>query len=169
MSAACETCHLSLRPVTADDTEFLIAVYASVRADELAQVPWSGAQKDAFVRAQFAAQKAFYESAAHYPGAEFHVIVVDNVAAGRLYVHRRAAEIRVMEIALLPEFRGRGIGSRLLQELLEEGARTGRVVSIHVETFNPARRLYERLGFREVATHGVYHLLEAGAPGAATC
>ena len=59
-----------------------------------------------------------------------------------------------MDIALLPEYRGRGIGTALLEELLVEADATGRRVTIHVERFNPARRLYERLGF-----------VEAGDPG----
>src|SRR4029079_3259588 len=95
-----------------------------------------------------------------YPGAEFQIILFKSQPAGRLSVHRRPKEIRIMDIALLPEFRGRGIGTTLLKDILAEGERTGRSVSIHVEGFKPALRLYERLGFTKVSLNGVYHLLE---------
>lgn len=149
---------VAFRAVQDGDAERLLAIYASTRAEELAQVAWDGAQKDAFVRMQFEAQRKFYES--EYPGAEFQIILVTGEPAGRLYVHRREREIRIMDIALLPEFRGRGIGTRILENLLAESARTTRPVTIHVESFNPAQRLYERLGFKRIGSNGVYHLLE---------
>jgi ribosomal protein S18 acetylase RimI-like enzyme len=86
--------------------------------------------------------------------------LIENEPAGRLYVARWQREIRIVDIALLPAFRGRGIGSRLITELLEEGSRKGKNVSIHVETFNPAFRLYQRLGFEVVEDKGVYLLME---------
>jgi ribosomal protein S18 acetylase RimI-like enzyme len=157
---------ISLRPVTAGDAAHLFAVYASTRVEELAQVDWTTAQKEAFLRMQFDAQRIHYEG--NYPGAVFQVIVADARPAGRLYVHRRERELRIMDIALLPEFRGRGIGRRLVQEILDEGRRTERRVSIHVESFNPAQRLYARLGFRPVARDGVYQLMEWQPVGADT-
>lgn len=140
------------------DAEFLFAVYASTRTEELAQVGWTDTQRESFLRMQFDAQRRCYEG--DYPGAEFQIILVDGQPAGRLYVQRLEQEIRIMDLALLPEFRGRGIGTGLLRGILAEGSQIGQRVSIHVEIFNPARRLYERLGFRQVATHGVYLLLE---------
>jgi len=148
----------TLRPIHAGDAELLFAIYASTRAAELAQIGWDDAQKESFLRMQFDAQRTFYEN--EYPGAEFQIILVADEPAGRLFVHRRENEIRIMDIALLPEFRGRGIGTALLTDILAEGERTARPVTIHVESFNPARRLYERLGFSRVASHGVYLLLE---------
>jgi ribosomal protein S18 acetylase RimI-like enzyme len=152
---------VTLREKTEQDAEFLYSVYASTREEELAQVGWDAGQKEHFLRGQFEAQRQCYES--NYPGAEFQVILVEGKAAGRLYVDRRANEIRIMDIALLPEFRGQGIGTGLLKSILAEGQRTHRLVSIHVEVFNPAIRLYERLGFTKVALNGVYHLLEWSA------
>jgi len=152
------TSKVELRPRNEADAVFLFSVYASTRAEELAQTGWDAAQKESFLRMQFEAQRRCYDN--DYPGAEFLIILVDGEAAGRLYVHRRETEIRVVDIALLPEFRGGGIGTGLLSGLLEEGARTKRRVSIHVEVFNPALRLYERLGFQQVSSTGVYHLLE---------
>lgn len=157
---------LELRPVSATDEEFLFRVYASTRVEELAQVNWNDAQREHFLRMQFVAQTQHYTT--QYPGAVFQVVLAAGQPAGRLYVHRRPEEIRIMDIALLPEFRQRGLGTVLLKELLEEGARTNRCVSIHVEIFNPARHWYERLGFRPVAENGVYLLMEwrSGANGA---
>jgi len=122
-------------------------------------VPWSDAEKDAFLRHQFDAQDAHYRE--HYVGASFDVIEVDGEPVGRLYVARWEDEIRIMDIALLPEHRGRSVGTQILRGLLEEGALTGKRVSIHVEMNNPALRLYERLGFVQAAVHGVYLRLDA--------
>jgi ribosomal protein S18 acetylase RimI-like enzyme len=149
----------TLRSARADDDALLRRVYASVREDELAAVQWSAADKDAFLRHQFDAQDAHYRE--HYEGATFDVIEVDGEPVGRLYVARWEDEIRIMDLALLPEHRGRGIGTQLLRGLLEEGALTGKRVSIHVEMNNPALRLYERLGFAQAAVNGVYVRLEA--------
>ena len=148
----------TLRHVTEADREFLQAVYASTRAAELAQVPWSDAQKRAFTDQQFVAQSAHYRQ--HYPGAQYSIIEVNGAPAGRLYVDRWAREIRIMDIALLPEHRGVGIGTKLLGELQEEACAAGKSLSIHVEKFNPALRLYERLGFRPKEDKNVYLLME---------
>lgn len=151
---------VALRPVVAhDDEAFLCRVYGSSREAELAQVEWADGQRDAFVRMQFDAQRRYYEE--HYAGASFDVILVDGVPAGRLYVARWPEEIRIVDIALLAEFRNRGVGSRLLGQLLAEGKAAGLPVSIHVEKFNPALRLYRRLGFVPVEDKGVYLLLRA--------
>ena len=150
---------VALRPARPDDAEFLFSVYASTRAEELAQVDWDDAQKEDFLRRQFEAQRQCYEGE-NYPGAEFHVVLVGGAPVGRLYVHRRETGIRIMDLAMLPEFRGHGVGTGLLRGLLDEGERSGQRVSIHVEAFNPALRLYERLGFQMVSTDGVYLLME---------
>ncbi len=149
---------IALRPARVADHEFLVAVYAATRAGELALVPWSEAERDAFIRMQFDAQDSHYRQ--HYDGITFDVVELEGRAAGRLYVDRRADDIRIVDISLLPEFRDAGIGSALIQELLDEAAASGRTASIHVEMHNRARLLYERMGFREIAEHGVYRLLE---------
>jgi ribosomal protein S18 acetylase RimI-like enzyme len=150
---------ITLRTATPGDEAFLRRVYACTRQEELALVPWSDEEKEAFLRMQFDAQDSHYR--AHYAGASFDVIDVDEVPVGRLYVVRWKDEIRIIDISLLPEHRGAGIGTRLLSELLEEGAHTNKRVSIHVEKHNPARRLYERLGFTPKADLGIYLLMEA--------
>lgn len=147
-----------LRPVAAGDRAFLVELYASVREPELAHVPWDDATRRAFVEQQFAAQDVHYRE--HYPGATLDVIEVDGEPAGRLYVHRGPRDIRIMDIALAPPFRRRGIGTALLDALIAEAQASGRTLSIHVEADNPARRLYQRLGFARAGEHGVYLLLE---------
>jgi ribosomal protein S18 acetylase RimI-like enzyme len=149
---------ITLRPARDGDREHLFAVYASARAEELVQTGWSDDEKEHFLRLQFEAQDRQYRE--HYPGAEFMVIEVGRRPAGRIYVHRGAREIRLMDIALLPEHRSRGIGSRLIRTLQTDAAAAGVPVGIHVELFNPARRLYERLGFAPVEERGFYLFME---------
>ena len=148
---------IALRPAGASDREFLLRVYASTREEELRLLDWSADQKEGFVRMQFEAQEAYYRE--HYHPATFDVVEVDGERVGRLCVARWEDEVRIVDVALLPEHRGRGIGTFLLRALLGEAA--GKRVSIHVEKENPAKRLYERLGFTESADHGVYVLMEA--------
>jgi ribosomal protein S18 acetylase RimI-like enzyme len=139
--------------------DFLLRVYHSTREEELAMVvDWTAEMKDAFVRQQFHAQHVWYQE--HYEGASFDMVLVDGVPAGRLYVHRRPAEIRLVDITLLPEFRTGGLGTSMLRDLLAEGEAAGKPVTIHVESYNPAMRLYERLGFRPIESRGPYLLME---------
>ena len=148
---------VTLRPLEPGDEELLCRVYASTRQEELTQTGWSEGQKASFVRMQFDAQSRYYEE--HYEGASFSVILADDCPVGRLYVARWPGEIRIVDIALLPEHRNAGIGGALLEELIFESEATGRPLSIHVERFNPALRLYARLGFEMVEDKGVYLLM----------
>jgi ribosomal protein S18 acetylase RimI-like enzyme len=107
---------------------------------------------------QFTAQDRYYHD--QMPDASYHVVLVDGEAAGRLYVDRREDEIHVIDIALLPEHRGHGLGTSLMREVLAEADAAGKRVTIHVERFNPALRLYERLGFAQIEDQGVYLLLD---------
>src|SRR4051812_44150926 len=118
-----------LRTATPEDAPFLRAVYASTREEELAQVPWTTEQKQAFTDGQFASQDAHYR--AHYPTAEFFIIEKAGTPIGRLYVDRWSREVRIMDISLLPPSRGTGVGTRLLQELQEEARSEGKALSIH--------------------------------------
>ena len=158
---------LTLRPVAVEDREFLIALYAATRHEELQLAGWDAEAEDRFVRQQFGAQDNHYRE--HYPGATFDLVEVEGRAVGRLYVHRRPTEIRLMDIALLPEVRGKGIGSHLIRHLMSEAKCERKTLSIHVEIFNPAQRLYDRLGFVPIEDRGVYRLLQwsssSGIPG----
>jgi ribosomal protein S18 acetylase RimI-like enzyme len=157
---------VTLRPTTEADLPFLFHLYASTREEELAPVPWTAEQKEAFLRQQFGAQHAWWRE--HYTGARFDLVLVDGVPAGRLYVDVWEREVRIVDIALVPEHRGGGIGTMLLRRVFDEGDAAEKPVSIHVEVFNPARRLYERLGFVEKGRHGdVYILMERPAGGRA--
>jgi ribosomal protein S18 acetylase RimI-like enzyme len=149
---------LRLRPITPGDNSFLAGLYASTRAEELAVTGWSDEEKAVFCQRQFDAQTAHYRE--NYPGASLQVIEKAGVAIGRLYVARWEGEIRIMDIALVAEHRGSGTGSQLLRELQEEARSAGKSLTIHVERFNPALRLYERLGFRQVEDKGVYLLMK---------
>lgn len=151
---------ISLRPITPEDDSFLAALYGSTRAEELSVTTWSDEEKAVFCRRQFDAQSAHYVE--NYPGASLQVVERGGEPIGRLYVTRWKREIRIMDIALLPAHRGTGIGTQLLRELQEEAGAAGKTLSIHVERFNPALRLYERLGFKMVEDKGVYLLLEWG-------
>ena len=153
------------RPKTDADRPFLAAVYASTRAAELAMVPWTPAQKAAFLDMQFNAQWQHYER--FYPEAEFLVIEQDGQPIGRLYIDRGPEEISLVDIALIPAARGGGLGTRILREILDEARATGKGVAIHVERFNPALRLYQRLGFQPAGENGVYYLMR-WSPASAT-
>lgn len=148
---------ITFRPITSEDLPLLSRIYASTRQEELAAVDWTAEQKAAFLQMQFEAQHKFYME--QFTSAEF-LIIEQRKPVGRLYVDRRESEIRLIDIALLPEFRNRGIGGRLLRDLLAEGREVEKAVRIHVERDNPALRLYKRLGFRHIDDHGVYYLME---------
>jgi GNAT superfamily N-acetyltransferase len=154
---------ISLRPAQDSDRAFLERLYASTRAEELAPVPWSEDQKRAFLAQQFAAQSAHY--AEHFADASFDVVLVDGDPAGRLIVARREDVLKVIDIALLPQHRSHGIGTRLMRPLLGEADERGVKVEIYVERLNPALTLYDRLGFVPVEDTGVYLRMER-PPGA---
>lgn len=137
-----------LRPETDADLPFLRALYATTREDELALLPWSAEQKSAFVAMQFDAQHRHYR--AQFPDASFEVVELAGTPIGRLYVDRRRDEVRLVDVALLPEHRGHGLGSALLEAIVAEADAAGLPVTLHVEPRNPAARLYARLGFAVV-------------------
>lgn len=149
---------ITLRAFGPQDMAFLFQVYASTRIDELAVVDWDDEQKAAFLNMQFNAQHTYYQE--HYKDSAFDLILLHGEPVGRLYVARWETEIRVIDIAVLPAYRNQGIGRALFEDIMAEGAATGKTVSIHVEQNNPARRLYDRLGFRpEGEEHGIYLLM----------
>ena len=138
---------LSLRPVAPEDDEFLFGVYASTRAAELAQVTWwDDAQKLAFCRMQYDAQKKEYDS--RFPDAQYDLILLDGRTAGRFWVGRGPAEMRLLDIIVLPWAQGQGVGTALARTLIGEARASGKRLRHMVFVMNEgARRLYERLGF----------------------
>jgi ribosomal protein S18 acetylase RimI-like enzyme len=153
---------LTFRRITDADLPVLARIYASTRAEELAPVPWSDADKAAFLDMQFRAQHAHYRQ--YYPEADWLMTMRGNENVGRLYLERLPSQHRIIDIAFLPEYRGRGLGEALLRDLLDEAAAAGKPVSIHVEKLNPAMRLYRRLGFVTEEDKGIYDLMRWTAP-----
>ena len=153
---------LCLRAAVLDDLEFLYQVYAGTRTEELAVTGWDESQKEQFLRMQFDAQHRYYHEV--FSTASYQVILSDGQRAGRLYVDRRADVIAIIDIALLPEWRGRGIGGILLREITDEATRVGKPVRIHVEHFNRALTLYQRFGFRKIGDTGIYYHMEWSPP-----
>jgi ribosomal protein S18 acetylase RimI-like enzyme len=152
---------ISLRPVAPEDDDFLLSVYASTRAQEMAMVPWTPAQKDAFLRMQFTAQKQHY--AAEFPHADHDIICVQGSPVGRIYLDRGekdGATFQILDITVLPEHRNHGAGTHLLKQIMEEAAQSGKSVSINVENFNPSLRLFERLGFQRASENGFQLLMK---------
>ena len=149
---------LRLRPVEPGDESLLLNIYASTRDDEMALVPWSDEERRTFLEAQFKAQQSHYSQ--KYPAAEHSMIMREAQAVGRLYVARLKDEIRIVDITLLPEHRGAGVGSELLAQLMEEAGNAGKPLRIYVESFNRSLGLFERLGFARAAEHGIHFLME---------
>lgn len=149
---------IRLRAAAPADDNFILAVYASTRADELQQVPWTAEQKEAFVKMQFASQKQHY--AASYPQASHDLICVDETEVGRIYLDRGEEEFHILDVTILPQYRNQGIGLVLLRRLLDEAGQSGKAVTIYVETFNPSVRFFERLGFRKDQEIGFQFLLK---------
>jgi ribosomal protein S18 acetylase RimI-like enzyme len=149
---------IKFRPIKQKDQDFLFGLYASTRQDEMKLVTWDEAEKKKFLKLQFGAQHKFYTE--QFGKARFDLIELEGEPIGRLYVDRRKEEIRVIDIALLPEYRSRGLGSELMKNILNEALLKQLPVRIHVEQNNPARRLYDRLGFQQIEENGIYHLME---------
>jgi ribosomal protein S18 acetylase RimI-like enzyme len=148
---------LAFRPITDTDLPFLARVYASTRAEELAVTPWTDAQKAAFLDMQFQAQHTHYQR--YYPEADWLVTMRGGEDIGRLYIERWPRQHCIIDIAFLPAHRGQGLGAALLRDLMDEAAAVGKAVAIHVEKYNPAMRLYRRLGFKTEEDNGVYDLM----------
>ncbi len=155
---ASATSNIELRPITADDEEFLVRVYGSTREAELALVPWDAAQREMFIRFQYQAQRNHYQS--EYPDAEALLVLFDGQAAGRLYLHRRAHEIRLLDFTLAPEQRTHPAGVELIRNLMAEAEAAAQPLNIHLETLNWAQALFEQLGFVPVVNNGAHVLYE---------
>jgi len=156
---------VTCRAATEADLPLLAETYFSARREEVAQTGWPLEAQQRFLDHQFGAQHAHYR--AHYPTAEWLVIERAGLALGRLYLDEWESELRLIDIALLPGARGGGVGTALLEDLIEAAAGKGKPLSIHVERNNPAMKLYRRLGFAKADEHGVYDLMIWTPPQAA--
>jgi ribosomal protein S18 acetylase RimI-like enzyme len=155
-----ERLRVSLRPAVESDQDFLRALFLSTRERELAALPGGAGAHTQLFNGQFSAQLHSYRHS--FPQAIDAIIEVLGVAVGRLYVDRAPGTLHLIDISLLPVYRGRGIGTSLIRALLEEAASVGGSVKLSVAQSNPARSLYERLGFRTVSSDGIYLFLVAG-------
>lgn len=144
-------------PVRPQDQPFLFQVYTSTRHEEVAAWGWAGAEQTAFLRMQFQAQQQSY--ALQYPGAESYIIYCDELPVGRLLIERTEQEILLIDIALLPDHRGRGLGGSVLRGLQAEATQAGKTVRLSVQKENRARRLYERMGFLLVGASDLHYVL----------
>ena len=152
------------RPEREEDLSLLAALYASTRGHEFAALGWPPEMLAAFLGQQFDAQHRHYR--ARYPAAEWLIVEAGEAPVGRLAVERREDGLHLIDIALVPERRGSGLGGAILADLIAEAEALGLPVSLHVDQANPARRLYERLGFRGVETHPPYLWMERPPGGA---
>jgi ribosomal protein S18 acetylase RimI-like enzyme len=150
--------NLTLCPFSAEHQEFLYRLYASTRQQEFASLGWPAAQLEMFLRMQFNAQQRWYETA--YPRAEHQIILLNGAPAGRILVSRAPDFALLVDIALLTEHRNLGIGTRLLRELIEQSEKAGIPVRLQVTKTNPARHLYERLGFVKTGEDEMYVQME---------
>lgn len=150
---------VDLRPVAESDNDFLLTVYGSTREDELAQTDWTVDQKKVFLRWQLDLQRREYES--RFPDGEYRVILVDQQPAGRIWVGADEQQIRLLDIALLPEFQNRGVGTTLLQRLMARANNEGKALRHMVFVLNNnADRFYLRLGFKKIEDFGAYKHME---------
>jgi ribosomal protein S18 acetylase RimI-like enzyme len=145
--------------MTPGDLPFVAELYASTRRDEVARTGWPSEMQEAFLRQQHEAQHSHYTR--HYAEAEWLIVEREGTAIGRLYLREDDEGLQIIDISLAPSARGQGVGGAILQDVLGQARRTGKAVSIHVEKNNPARRLYQRLGFEVAEDQGVYDLMRA--------
>jgi ribosomal protein S18 acetylase RimI-like enzyme len=153
-----EVMPITWRRAQPDDEPFLYELYENTRAEEMDAFGWNAAQKEMFLRLQFNAQRQHYDIA--YPDAEHRIILFKDCPAGRIMVFRSGREIVLVDIALLPGYRGGGIGTVLIRGLIDEAQANGLPLKLHVEKHNRAARLYERLGFSLIGETGLYYEME---------
>lgn len=150
---------LTLRPIAPDDMDYLRWLYHTTRTDLAQAVDWSDEQKRAFSDMQFNQQHQYYHE--HFPHVGYYVIERDGEKIGRIYIDwRRGDSLHLMEVTIAPDLRGHGLGTSLMRWLMDEAARTTQRMTLYVEDFNPAYRLYQRLGFKPIGSHGIYTYLE---------
>ena len=149
---------IELQPATSEHESFLYQVYCTTSEQEMAMVPWSDEQKEAFLRMQFSAQQTDYDK--RFADGRQSVIVVDDVKVGRLHTLELEEEIKILDITVLPQHRTKGTATSLLNDLLDQARGSGKRVLVYVEIFNPSLGFFEKRGFQKVMDEGIYYLLE---------
>lgn len=148
---------ISLRPAEAGDQGFLLELYRDTRAEEMAAWSWDTTQQQAFLSLQFRARNLSYST---YQNPQHSIILAAGQPIGRLLISIMDDEIRLVDIALMTEVRGLGIGAKLISDLFAKAAREGKPLRLHVEKFNRAFHLYQRLGFRIIEDTGTQYFME---------
>jgi len=152
---------ISYRPMSDDDLPFVAELYASTRREEVARTGWPAEMQEAFLAQQHQAQNSHYSI--HFADAERLIVERRGEAIGRLYLREIPGFLHIVDIALMPESRGQGIGGAILRDILARARELGRGVSINVEKANPAHSLYRRLGFEAAEDAGIYDLMRVSA------
>ena len=153
-----ELADITYRHASPEDEDFLFELYASTRTEELNAWGWDTEQQEAFLKMQFHAQQTSYKN--QFPNSNYQIVLMQQLAVGSMLVIRNKTEIRLGYIALLSEYRDRGIGSFLIQNLLAEATQAVKPVRLQVIQFNRALQLYQRLGFSKVGDNGTHFLME---------
>jgi predicted GNAT family acetyltransferase len=154
---------LALRPEASADDAFLLGLYRTTRQAELDQLGWGEEEQLAFVTHQFNAQRTHYRHSLE--NCAFDIIERQGQPIGRLYTQERVTQLHILDITLSPEVRGAGLGGAILTELHQRASAVGKGIGIFVEVYNPARHLYDRLGFVPVGAEHVYLEMEWPAAG----
>jgi len=149
---------IEFRRITDSDLPFLKHVYRSTRDEEMMLTDWSEEQKSAFIDQQFSAQHTYYQEVYHE--ATFEIILIDGEKAGRLYLWESEKQLRIVDIALLTKYRGKGVGNTILDKLIMKVDSEKKILSIHVEYYNRSLSLYKRKGFQIKDQTGVYYYME---------
>lgn len=152
---------IGLRASVRADEALLRAVFEGARADEFIAAGWHADEISELLATQFSMQDAYYRR--HYPRGRFDIVLLGGTAVGRLYHDWTGNEARVIDIALLPAYRGAGIGTRLMRALVAQAARRAMPMTLYVEFDNPVRALYRRLGFEPAGENGVYERMRREA------
>lgn len=158
-----ESANVTFRPMEEKDLPLSFEIYASTRREEMSITGWPTKQIEEFLLSQAAAQNKHYKE--NYDRAVYEIIQLDGKDIGRLYVDEGRKELRIMELALLPEYRGQGIGRKIMEDLISKSEEKGLYSTLHVEENNPARQLFQRMGFEFVEERGVYHYMKRSIKG----
>ena len=149
---------ITFKTIEDQDHPFILKVYRSTREKELLFTYLTEEQKNSFIWMQLTAQLTDYKK--NYKGATYQIIVYNRKPAGRLYLWETINEIRILDISLLPEFQGKGIGTEILTNIIKSAKVKNKKVSLHVTHDNPAKNLYKRLGFKKIITSMTHDYME---------
>lgn len=150
---------ISSRLINKSDEDFLYCLYGLGRIEELAPLLWNNTQKESFLQSQYGARKQHYQS--HYHNSIHQIITLDSFDVGMIHYCEKEDEIRLVDIAVMPEFQNKGVGTTLVEELIHFTKQCQKPLRLSVLKYNlNALRLYERLGFSVVSEDDMYNVME---------